>query len=140
MARTAPNGTIRHRVRTRYLDEHGREFYVTEYREEVTQDPTDQAVVKETQAENVILASGEAYNPGMSAGAKPLILVGACRFCSGSLCNVSSLLPCEACGRVTCREHRRQSTYDERWRCLRCDQRHRVRQFLLGLVSRSPEE
>lgn len=140
-------GPIRHRIRTRYVDDDGMELYAARYEERVTRDPSG-SLIKETEAENTVLSSGEFFNPSMSSGPKPLLMAGACSVCRDSramsfwtkarrthaLCNVRSLLPCTKCGRPTCPLHRRQSRHDHQWRCPRCHRRHMVWSLLLAIL------
>jgi hypothetical protein len=126
------------RIETKFVDEEGNEILVTQYSEE-TAENVDESVSTVKRAENVILSSGESYNPSMSAGARPVLMVGLCVAClnerpfwpwrRGSrahpLCNVRHLKHCLDCGRAVCPKHRKRSTYDKKERCFGCHRKHR---------------
>jgi hypothetical protein len=130
------------RIETKYLDEKG-EILVTEYSEE-TSENADESINTVKRAQNIILSSGEAFNPSMSAGPKPVLAVGLCDECRNGrpfwpwkhrpkvsgLCNVQHLKPCEDCGKPQCPKHRKCSTYDKKHRCLRCHRKHKRGLFL----------
>ena len=125
------------RVETRFLDESGQEIYTATYREEMS--VTADGVTSIKRGENTMLVSGEVYNPGMSSGANPVLMVGACDFCRDTkplfpwlrartthgLCNVRKLKLCSDCGQAICPRHRHRSRYDRQWRCPQCHKRHK---------------
>lgn len=130
-------GPVRSQIETRYIDEFGQEVHTANYREEMIVDTNGVTSVK--QGENSILVSGEAYNPSMSSGGKPVMLIGSCAICRDSrplfpwqrhrtthgLCNVSKLKHCCNCGQPICPRHRTQSRDDGQSRCPRCHKRHK---------------
>ena len=144
MAR-AKQGPVRTQIETRYFDESGQEVYTANYREEIIIS-ADGAVTSLKLGENALLVSGEAYNPSMSAGAKPVMLVGVCAICRDSrplfpwlrprkthgLCNVAKLKHCCDCRQSLCPRHQIRSRYDGQWRCPQCHKRHK---WLLRLKS-----
>ena len=135
--KSTPKRPVSTHVETRFLDESGEEFYTANYSEEMIVSDKGAKVCK--RGENVILVSGEAYNPGLSSGAKPVLMVGTCDFCRNEkplfpwlrarkthgLCNVRKLKLCHDCGHATCARHRQRSRYDKQWRCPRCHKKHR---------------
>jgi len=124
-------------VETRFLDESGEEIYTANYREEMT--VTADGVTSTKRGENTMLVSGEAYNPGLSSGPKPVLMVGTCDFCRNErplfpwlrarkthgLCNIRKLKLCSDCGQPICPRHRRRSRYDRQWRCPQCHKKHK---------------
>ena len=135
MAR-AKQGPVRSVIETRYIDESGQEVYTANYREEMI--ISADGVTSLKRGENTMLVSGEAYNPSMSAGAKPVMLVGVCAICRDSrplfpwlrsrkthgLCNVAKLKHCCDCRQSLCPRHQIRSQHDRQWRCPRCHKKH----------------
>lgn len=145
MARNRIYGTIRRRTETRMTDESGQEVYRAQYSQETSHNPQDGSVNTITRAESTTLSSGETFHVGMSAGPNPVLLTGLCEFCrtmfafpwsrrrnTHGLTNVKDLMPCHDCGRPACARHRRQSTHDKGWRCLK---HHRIHKWKLRLQS-----
>lgn len=124
-------------VETRFLDESGEVVHTANYSEEI--EVTDDGVTTHKRSENSALVSGELFNPSMSSGPKPVLMVGTCDFCRNEkplfpwlrarkthgLCNVRKLKLCCDCGQPICPRHRHRSRYDSQWRCPRCHKKHR---------------
>ena len=128
MARRPLQGGVNQRVETAFNDEFDDELHTMEYREELRNENGTVTTVK--RATNISLVTGEAYSPSMSAGAKPVLLVGVCALCRRRrsflpwrrrpvvpLANAKKLRNCASCGRAVCPRHCRRSKYDRRWRC-----------------------
>jgi hypothetical protein len=135
MAPHQPNSSIKQHVVTITRDEEDREIHRTQYSEDVTRLP-DGSIISEKTAENFALASGELYNPSLSSGSNPVMLVGVCALCGTTssifprrrrrttrLCNVEQLKNCSDCGYAICPSHRRKGE-DRKWRCLSCHRKH----------------
>ena len=133
MAQMNPTGAVHKIVETEYLDESGQVICSYQFTDEMSQAP-DGSIITHTKAKNKALSSGESHNPGMSAGADPLLVVGTCPLCVSPqkrfpwsklrqinpLCNVKYLQHCHRCGQPACPRHRRRSRRDGCWRCLPC--------------------
>jgi hypothetical protein len=151
MARQNSSSPISVHIETKFLDELGEESQVAHYREEMIQDPVTGDIISRKVSENMTLASGESFNPSMSAGANPVMLVGTCSFCnsarkrfslwrnrkSNPLCNVKHLKRCFKCGKPACPKHIRCSHFDNQWRCLK---HHRLHMLFMGIFFEEAEK
>lgn len=151
MARQNSHSPISVHVETKFLDDSGEESQVAHYREEMIQDPATGDIISRKVGENMTLASGESFNPSMSAGANPVMLVGTCSFCNSArkrfslwrnrklnpLCNVKYLKRCWKCGKPACPRHIRRSKFDKQWRCLK---HHRLHMLFMGIFYEEAEK
>lgn len=148
-----PKDALNVRIVTRFVDEYGNEFFRTQYREDVTEDDNG-CLTTLKQGEQVILGTGEAYHPGLSAGPKPLLMVALCRQCrdarprwpwqqaqqSTGLANVKHIVRCQDCGTASCPAHRKRSQHDRKWRCLKCHRRHNWKRRLESVLFEEVDE
>lgn len=139
-------GPIRRRTETAIHDEDGNPIYVANYTKETIIDPADNSVESVTRAESTTLASGESFNPSMSAGQNPVMLTGVCELCRQhrplfpwsrrrnphGLTNLEHLKRCRGCGKPLCPRHRHRGR-DRSWRCPACHRLYRLRKFLGGI-------
>ncbi len=148
MAKNPLSGKVSQRIETHFMDEQGNEIpdATLVYTEEMVTDPVTQASTITKRAENTILVSGEAYNPSMSGGAKPVMMVARCSLCARErsilpwrrrpqthgMLNVKHLRHC-VCGAPVCRRHGSVSRYDKQVRCPGCHRKHKWMLFFKGL-------
>jgi hypothetical protein len=148
-----PKDTLKTRIVTRFIDEFGDEFHRTQYREDVIED--DQGCLTSLkEGEQIILGTGEAYHPGLSAGPRPIMMIALCRQCREErprwpwqrartptgLVNVKHVIRCRECGAATCPTHRKQSRYDHKWRCIKCHTAYQWRRRLASIVCEEVDE
>ena len=87
--------------------------------------------------ENIQLGSGEMYNPAMSMGPNPVILVGVCQACRNSLFggsahglfNTEAGRRCRDCQALLCPKHSILCG-DDNWRCRNCARTRPLKQAL----------
>ena len=141
MARQRSNRPSGHRVVTNYKDEQRAPLERFDYEERLVQQP-DGTWIAEKVSSNIILSSGESFNPSMASGPRPPMPVGACALCGTThsifpwrrrrttrLTSLQQLRHCVDCGAAVCPNHRKRGK-DRRCRCPRCHRRYLAKRFL----------
>jgi len=112
--------------------------------EETTVFQPDGSVTTSRDSENIQLVDGSVYNPAMSMGAKPVMLIAVCEDCrsprtlferaSHGLCSREAGHVCPDCGRFVCPKHAKNGLSDGQVRCRRCAARFIRRKRVVGVL------
>jgi hypothetical protein len=100
--------------------------------------------------ESIQLVCGAMYDPRMSVGAEPVMLLGVCQTCrhplprlfrqetsTHGLCSRSAGHTCVDCGTFVCPRHAtNRGDSRSQWRCLPCAKRARTRTLVTNLLTR----
>ncbi|MEK6677163.1 MAG: hypothetical protein AABZ47_16105 [Planctomycetota bacterium] len=136
-----PQGNVRRRMRSVIRGVHGEIILSIDSRDVTIFEP-DGGITKRRLNENIQLVCGAVYNPVMSAGHDPAMLVSVCQRCrapktsllnsripSHGLCSTEAGAHCHGCGEFLCPGHTVRCR-DHRSRCLPCYRRSRLRSVL----------
>lgn len=140
-----PNGTDHElRYRTVIRDVHGCPILIVGGGETTIFGPNDE-VVQQYNSENIELVCGTVFNPAMTRGQNPVMLISVCERCrlprtsflsshrpSHGLCSTQAGTRCHECGQFLCPRHAIRCR-DGRRRCDPCVLRYRIRGGLCRL-------
>jgi hypothetical protein len=109
----------------------------------------DGSATKYRTGENIQLVCGTVWNPTMSIGQNPAVVLSVCEFCRSpgaswfnrrppthGLCSRAAGSTCAGCGAFMCPSHAKRCR-DGVYRCKRCRSRHAVRSLLTALFFKS---
>jgi len=128
-------------VRTIIRDRFGNEILALDQTDVVIRGPNNE-ILRQRNNENLQLVCGTIYNPAMSMGQNPVMLISVCERCRAprtslisrhvpthGLCSTEAGAHCRDCGEFLCPRH--QVRYrDAGARCETCFRRARMRRFL----------
>lgn len=133
---------INNQITSRYRDEDGNIILEVGVEELIISQP-DGSLVNHKTSDNIQLVCGSSFNPSMSMGAEPVMLLVVCTFCrqdrdhpTHGLCSQAAAARCAKCNRYLCPNHRVDSRFDDQPRCDSCHRRHRVKQTALRIFFR----
>jgi hypothetical protein len=130
-----------HRTVNVVKDIHGQVVLEVGAEEAIVHDAKNQTYTKYRTNDNIQLVCGSVYNPMMSIGANPVMLLSVCEVCrhppwswfhhetaTHGLCNSAAGHGCHECGLFVCPRHARQGK-DRMWRCPSCARTHAIKRF-----------
>ena len=140
--------TMNRQVVTRVKGLHGEVILETSMDESTVFEP-DGSATKYRKGENIQLVCGHVWNPTMSMGQNPAMVLSVCGFCRNpgfeglgrerpthGLCNRAAGQVCAGCGAFMCPLHAKRCS-DRSYRCKRCRRTHTLRNLLAGLFFKS---